>query len=744
MARLLLKKKAEIIAEYYIKKQSISIGSSSDNDIYVSEQSISTHHCEIYQENNLFFIKDNTSAFGTFVGKERIAIKTLSFGDHIFIGNSPYSCVFLPEEEDAVEDTLMLSRMYTLIGIQGKFVGKKFEIIEGEVRIGRDEDYNDIVLPGSIDPSISRRHSTIHHEAGRYSISDRRSRNRTFVNQTEIGENDTIQLNPGDEIVIGHTIFRFCTFMKEDFSHPKKSSIFMERMKFPFFHGASMVLGLCALGFLFLSIRSFLIIRDAPDVPAAEKSSWSPEVLQSDPRSQQLLEYDVTLSPAVGNILGLKTLDIVFAFPHGKIYLWDGIEGRLGWESPVDLATSINSSPVLFDFNHDGAKDIIITAGDSRIYIIDGISGKLLYKSPLLGGTLSGEPAVGDINRDGIEDIVACSEEGTVHVIYSPLVAAELKQVKISGEILAPPVIYRDVIETIFIITSTAGKLYLYNGSTLEFKTIDTVESINKFTGSHLPINEITSCPAIADIDGDGEPEIVVFSNQYYVCALNVTTQDMEWLYHIDPPSIKEPPRRFSSPVLTDLNGDTLPDVVVTSPNGRVFALNGQTGDLLWEYNAGDWNRIISSPALIDLDKDDVFDIIFGGEDGSVYALSGSTQLDPDADRLFFKIKGDGEPITSTPCIADFDRDGYADILISFSNSMLRMYRTNNRVFKGMVHFPMKHFNAAQTGHFVFPQYKRIVFIKIIVSLLALMLIASAQYTVRKRMIKNKPEIIIL
>ncbi|MFH1380384.1 MAG: FHA domain-containing protein [bacterium] len=744
MTVLLLKKKAEIIREYIIAKTPVMIGNSEENDIHIDDKSLSTHHCSISLENSAFSIQDNNSAFGTYVNQEKITLKNIQFGDHIKLGNSHYSLILIPEEQELDPSKKSIPFIHVLAAIQGKFAGKLYELYSPEVRIGRDEDYNDIVLSGKIDPSVSRRHSTIHNDGHSYIITDRRSRNRTFVNQTQLGEEDSIQLHIGDELVIGHTIFRLCTFDKIDFSSPKKASIFIERIKIPLLHVISAVAGLISVGILFVGIRGCMILNDVEDIPAIEISDWSAHILSDDPKPVLPEIYDVTLSPAVGNITGSGSIDIVAAFPYGKLYAWNAEHDEVVWETPYDIKAAIDASPTLYDVNGDNAVDIVIAGGDSRIHIIDGITGKLMYKSPLLGGSLSGAPAVGDINNDSIPDIICCSKEGTVHFLYNPLIKPDIKSAKVSSEILSAPVLYKDINENLVIVPAAEGKIYIYNGESRESRTIDTVESINKFIGSNLPINELTSAPAIGDINGNDRLDIVSLSNQYYVTAINAATRELEWIYHIEPPSIKEPPDHFSSPVLADLDADSLPDVILTSCNGRIIALKGTTGELLWEYIIGDWNRIISSPALVDLNKDGILDIICGSEDGYVYGLNGSYQLDPDADRLFFKQKSDATPITSTPCIADIDRDGYTDIVVSYSDTKLKIFRTNNRVFRNSVFFPMVNFNASHQGNVKSIDHKPAVIYYIAGSCTMLAVIFLLNILVRRKLSIFKPKRILL
>ncbi|MBA2394168.1 MAG: FHA domain-containing protein [Ktedonobacteraceae bacterium] len=69
-----------------------------------------------------------------------------------------------------------------------------------ETTIGRAPN-SDILL--SKDKLTSRRHATVHHENGRYTVRDERSANGTFVNGQQIEELVPVELNDGDHLGIG-------------------------------------------------------------------------------------------------------------------------------------------------------------------------------------------------------------------------------------------------------------------------------------------------------------------------------------------------------------------------------------------------------------------------------------------------------------------------------------------------------------------------------------------------------------
>jgi pSer/pThr/pTyr-binding forkhead associated (FHA) protein len=91
-----------------------------------------------------------------------------------------------------------------LVICNGGFEGMAYELASEETIIGRNPT-TDITL---LDENISREHSIIlrDSETGTYSIEDLQSTNGTKVNGKRVRSAD---LQPEDEIEIGHTRFRF-------------------------------------------------------------------------------------------------------------------------------------------------------------------------------------------------------------------------------------------------------------------------------------------------------------------------------------------------------------------------------------------------------------------------------------------------------------------------------------------------------------------------------------------------------
>ncbi|MBX3101977.1 MAG: VCBS repeat-containing protein [Bacteroidetes bacterium] len=100
----------------------------------------------------------------------------------------------------------------------------------------------------------------------------------------------------------------------------------------------------------------------------------------------------------------------------------------------------------------------------------------------------------------------------------------------------------------------------------------------------------LEGCPAVADLNGDGQPDVVTLLRNGQVYALNGHNGDSLWAY---PRKLEDHYTSLASPAVCDLNQDGVADVIVPTGNyindsdeylgPALCALNGRTGDLLWQ-----------------------------------------------------------------------------------------------------------------------------------------------------------------
>ena len=149
------------------------------------------------------------------------------------------------------------------------------------------------------------------------------------------------------------------------------------------------------------------------------------------------------------------------------------------------------------------------------------------------------------------------------------------------------------------IVNTVAGSLYVFN---LQGEVLD---------GFPVYVEKSYAAPAVGDLDNDGQPEIV---NVSWYPPLKVTAVradgEIWWQRTIEGGSI-------ANPVLADLDGDSLLEVIVTtlSADIYIFRYNGTsyTDDTTGLFKAVTGGATYNPPAVCDLDNDGYPEIIFGG-----------------------------------------------------------------------------------------------------------------------------------
>src|SRR5688500_17289818 len=86
----------------------------------------------------------------------------------------------------------------------------------------------------------------------------------------------------------------------------------------------------------------------------------------------------------------------------------------------------------------------------------------------------------------------------------------------------------------------------------------------------------------------------------------------------------------FSSPRVSDLNGDGIGDIIFGAGreefqacDSAVVAVDGLSGKMLWHVSAKD--QVFGSPSLRDLTDDGIDDVIINGRSAEFMAINGKT-----------------------------------------------------------------------------------------------------------------------
>lgn len=174
----------------------------------------------------------------------------------------------------------------------------------------------------------------------------------------------------------------------------------------------------------------------------------------------------------------------------------------------------------------------------------------------------------------------------------------------------------------------------------------------------YLITNSWVRCsPAMADLNGDGQDEVVIGAGDKNLYAFGCQNGSLTML-----PGFPVSLGRWimSTPVVVDTT------IYALSGDGMLFAISSR-GETLWTALEDNLTYTTSSPVAADLDDDGLVEIVVPTGDGKVSCINelGSVEWSVSLpDTNFF----------STPAIADLDEDGYLDVIIAAGS---RIYGLN-------------------------------------------------------------------
>jgi hypothetical protein len=189
-----------------------------------------------------------------------------------------------------------------------------------------------------------------------------------------------------------------------------------------------------------------------------------------------------------------------------------------------------------------------------------------------------------------------------------------------------------------------------------------------------MMIKSMPGIPALGDIDGDGDIEIVVGSNDDQVYAWHHDgTLVIGW-----PKATDDNPYYqglLSSPALGDIDGDGDIEIVVGSNDDKVYAWH-HDGTFVSGWPKATFGNVYSSPALGDIDGDGDIEIVVGSNDGKVYAWHHDGTL------VIGWPKATGGS-TSSPALGDIDGDGDIEIVVGSNDDKVYAWHHDGTLVSG-------------------------------------------------------------
>lgn len=327
----------------------------------------------------------------------------------------------------------------------------------------------------------------------------------------------------------------------------------------------------------------------------------------------------------------------------------------------------------------------------------NGLDTDLLPGFPLrLGTSLEASAKLADIDGDGLRDIVLPDSSGKLHVLT----------LKSGTPVEVPGFPYLTRLVDGFakdLGSEPSVPSYLAAPAYAAGATAGGIDPANVHEA-------MLAAPAVADIDGDGKPEIVVVSWPGTIYVVSSAGKDLPgWPKRLPlvpscPHDPKAPaPERcmdlkhgyargsYSAPVIVDMDKDGKPEIVLSAFDGRIWVFKADASVLAGfpvalESKASDTpSRIMATPTVADLNGDGIPEIISGsnqqigggGAAGPVFVVDGRGTRAPSlylpnwpvtvGSLKLFPVIAEG--IVASQAVGDFDGDGRADIVVQGNGS---------------------------------------------------------------------------
>jgi len=269
----------------------------------------------------------------------------------------------------------------------------------------------------------------------------------------------------------------------------------------------------------------------------------------------------LSCTPKVADYRSIGRNDVaVNNWDDRSIVLIDGQTGEIVWRHETEEANM--GGVAAYDLDSDGLPDVMSLSFDGYLHALRGIDGRLLWKAPIDGGGWS-VPVVANLNGDGVPYVMVTSAAGRLHVLdgrtgrahWSPAVVGEMK---VAGR----PAIVAEGGRTI--ILAPLGK-----AGVVAFDWMTRTELWRSPVG--FPV---IASPIVSDFVG-GAHQVVVGAATRDVFVLDLADGKPLWHLKLGDDEIRGAPIE-ADPVVTDLDGDGIPDVLVASHDFHLYAISGR------------------------------------------------------------------------------------------------------------------------------------------------------------------------
>jgi len=226
-------------------------------------------------------------------------------------------------------------------------------------------------------------------------------------------------------------------------------------------------------------------------------------------------------SPVVADLNGDGNLEIIACGLTGALNAISPLTGENINGFPVQLNGGSQNSIVIADIDGNGDPEVLIATSTTGLLYAINHDGSVKFQKTI-GGQIKSSPVVADVNNDGVHEIILIAANGDVYIMNQNGENLPGTPIAVDATVESSPVVARFDNGSNY-----AGIIFGDTNGRLHSVRLDGAESPN------FPITlqgNIKVSAALADLDGDGDLDIIVPDNgAYYVLDIKRGIDSIEW-----------------------------------------------------------------------------------------------------------------------------------------------------------------------------------------------------------------------
>ena len=417
--------------------------------------------------------------------------------------------------------------------------------------------------------------------------------------------------------------------------------------------------------------------------------------------------------------------------------------GVIGFFSPCE-------GPIQVDIDGDGDLEIFAGATNNSLYGWHHDGAAVLDFPIATSGPIQSSPAAGDIDGDGDLEILVGNRSGDVCAFHHNGTSVTGWPQHTFDEIAINSVALWDFDnDGDYEVLVASDRLYVWQGNGTLLPGFPA-----NFTG-----NQYGACSSssVGDIDGDGDPEIIVEGWDYLNAFHHSGTMVQGWpypltgyygfsysapslvdidgdgdveifcaahesggggwnseLYGLDGDGTNLPgfPQfiqgwTYSTPAIGDLDGDNEVEISLLCNSNLLYAFNPDGSSIPgWPLQFGSYN-CEAALVMADIDNDGMMEVFFGNNGGTAgyqyycYRADGSPHPD-------FPFTATGATMPTGSAIADADGDGDLEIAHHTNDGAVNLWDAPYQAASAARPWPQPHHDVQHTGNYHFAEYQNI------------------------------------